>query len=116
MLVTTGLGILVPILAVAFPLLTRYLANNFTGSPTYYQDHPYLFYYALCIAAFLCWWIGRTMNQRYEERNPSDPDEGVGRKIFRNLGKHTVFFLPMEQFAILIPVIGYLVKSQFGIY
>lgn len=116
MIITTGLGILVPISGVVFPLVARWIFNTFTGDPTYYQDHPYLFYYSLMLAAYVCFEVGRRMNARHEVNNPESPDESWGRKIFRTMGSHTIFFIPMETFAWLLPVIGWFVKNQWGIY
>jgi len=53
-----GLGFLVVVSVFGLSLLANYLANQFTGSKQYWQEHGWPFAVSLLAAGAVCWLLG----------------------------------------------------------
>lgn len=103
MIIWKGFGILVVIIAFLCLIITQLVADGVTGDPHFYQTHHWLACLALMFAAVPVYFVARYFNNK------------PGRVVIDKATKrelvirrtHSLFFIPMEYWAIILPVIGF---------
>lgn len=103
MIIWKGFGILVLVIAVLCVVIVQLIANGVTGNPQYGDTHHWVSGLALMISAIPIYFISRYFSTR------------PGRVVIDKATKrelvirrtHSLFFIPMEYWAIILPLIGF---------
>ena len=103
MIIWSGLGFLVPVVAFATLLLTQAVADAVTGVEGYYSAHTGLQTTALLAAAVVLWFLGRYLNGKPGRRLI---DEETG-EAFVLRPRHTLFWIRMEYWAVALAVLAF---------
>ncbi|MHB1425365.1 MAG: hypothetical protein ACYC3I_19515 [Gemmataceae bacterium] len=85
-------------------LLMNVAVNAVMQDDGYYQTHGWPKLLGLWIAAAVTWPLGRLMN-RHEEKQLLDPETG-DTVIVRSGGGHSLFFIPVEYWAVIFLILG----------
>jgi hypothetical protein len=101
-MIWSGLGILVPIITYASLVLTEYSVGILFNNQNYFQDSGWPKFFALLIAAVLCFFIGRVLNK---DNRRIYIDEKTGKEI-AVIRRHSFCFINIEYWAIIFPIIG----------
>jgi hypothetical protein len=107
MIVWSGWGILVAVVAVVSFLVTGFVINAAMQNDQYYETHgwPKLVAFAFAVAALIVWPLGRAFNRPRPDRGLLDPRTGEPA-VMTPGGGHTLFFIPMEYWAPILLVLG----------
>lgn len=103
MIIWKGFGILVVIIAILSIAIVQLVARAATNDPHFGETHHWVGGLALIIAAVPVFFVGRYFNTR------------PGRVVIDKATKrelvirrtHSLFFIPMEYWAIILPLIGF---------
>ena len=108
MIVWSGLGFLVAVVALACLFGTQMAVTAITGDPGFYKDHGWTRFLAFVIAAGIMWPMGRAINRKHavSETVGLGPDGTEQRNVNYAGGGHTFFFVPMEYWALLLIPVG----------
>lgn len=103
MVIWTGWGILVPIIAFVCLLLTQAVTDAVVGEPGYYSEHDVPKTIALLVAAAAVWFLGRYFNGK-PGRRLVDKDTG---EEFVVEPRHSLFWIKMEYWAVALVVAAF---------
>src|SRR5262245_41332068 len=105
MIIWSGWGFLVAVIAFACLFGANYIVNSAMQDDTYYQTNGWPKLVAFVVAAIITWPVGRLINRKRAERELIDPDTRE-RVILTSGGGHSLFFIPMEYWAVIFLVLG----------
>jgi hypothetical protein len=106
MIIWSGLGFLVPIVAFGCFVLTELVVESALGDDTYYQEHTWPMALAFGIAALGVAVLGKELK---DEESRILVDEKTGERVAVNGTRHSFFFVPTRYWAPILLVIGLLV-------
>jgi hypothetical protein len=92
MIIWSGWGFLVLVIGLACFILTEMSVGSLMQDDRYFRAHGWPKFVAGAVAAVLTWFIGRALNR-------ARPGRG---------GSHSLFFIPMEYWAVLFLALGVL--------
>lgn len=102
-IIWSGLGFLVPLIAFGCCLAVQLLSEAAFHDENYYQSHGWPKLVALVVAAAIVAIVGRLLKRR-QGRVLIDPQTGAEVVVGR---EHTFFFIPVEYWAPIILVLGF---------
>jgi hypothetical protein len=102
MIIWSGLGILVAVIAFACLIVSELLVENAFHDNDYYQTHGWPKLAAMLLAAGLVWLLGSYLNKK-QARRLVDPSTGEDVVLKPN---HSLFFIRMEYWAAILVVLG----------
>ncbi len=105
MIIWSGWGILIGVIAVACLVLTQSVVNTCMNDDHFYQTHGWPKLAALWAAAALSWPVGRLMN-RGEVHRFEDPHTGQLVSVRTGGGGHSLFFIPAQYWWAIFLVLG----------
>ena len=97
-IIWSGSGLLVPVIAVAAMVVAEVLIPAVTQDPHFFQSHGWARSAGLWVAAAVLWPFVRAMN-RAHERVMLDPRTGEQVIVRSGRGGHSLFFIPIEYWA-----------------
>lgn len=106
MIIWSGFGFVVVIVAIACMGLTGFAVNAIMGDNHFDQTHGWPKLLGMVLAAAIIWPLGRAMN-RGTERQLVDPDTGKPVMI-RSGGGHSLFFIPVQYWSFIFLILGFL--------
>jgi hypothetical protein len=86
MIIWSGWGILVAVIGFACFVLTEFAVGSVMQDDRYYRNNGWPKLVGFAVAAVITWFVGRAFN--------------------RNSGRHSLFFIPMEYWAVIFLVLG----------
>jgi hypothetical protein len=104
MIIWSGLGCLVAVIAFLMLLLTEYVTETVFRDDSYYQNHGWPKLLALALAGAVVWFLGTYLNQK-QGRVLIDKESG---REFLSKPDHSLFFIRMEYWGPILLVIGIL--------
>ncbi len=105
MIIWNGWGVLGLIVGFASMLLMQIGVNTAMQDGQYYQSTGWPKCAAFVIAAIIVWPLGRAFNRKRIDRRLVDPETGED-VVLKSGGGHSLFFTPMEYWAIIYVGIG----------
>jgi hypothetical protein len=102
MIIWSGLGFLVAIIAFACLFMSELFVENAFHDDQYYQTHGWPKLVAMLVAAGLVWLLGNYLNKKQGKRLV-DPATGKDVVLKPN---HSLFFIRMEYWAAILLVLG----------
>lgn len=102
MIVWSGLGFMVAVIAGLCCLAAQVVTGNVYGDPDYYENHGWPKLIGLLVAALIVWLMGRSLGTQ-SSRVLYDPDTG---EQFEFRPNHTLFFIPVHWWAPILAAIG----------
>ena len=103
MIIWSGWGILVPVIAFTILLTTQAVADSLTGVDGYYSAHSALQIVALLAGAVALWFLGRYLNGKPGRRLI---DKETGQEfLFRR--RHTFFWINMEYWGVALAAVAF---------
>jgi hypothetical protein len=108
MIIWSGLGFLVPLIAFGFLLATQVALNALNGAG-FYESHGWAKFLALTVAGIVVWLLGTYLHGR-PAKTLVEKDTGK-EVVFRK--QHSLFFVPMRWWGLILPVAGliFILKS-----
>ncbi len=104
MVIWSGGGIIIGLVAVACILITKPCVNDMTADHQFFETHGWPKMLALWAASAISWPIGRAMNQG-KERIVIDP-ETRQPMVVRSGGDHSLFFIPVQYWWLIFACLG----------
>ena len=101
MIVWSGLGFLVAVIALACALAAQLLTESAFGE-AYYSENKWPMAVALVVAAALCWGIGSALHRR-SARTVIDKESGEEIEL---RASHSLFFVPMRWWGPILLVVA----------
>lgn len=98
----TGKGFLVAVFTFGFSLIANLISNSVTGSGAYWDTHKWPLAVSLFVSAVACLFVGRF----FQNRNAQvliDPKTGKEVVLQKS---HTLFFIPMTWWGLILAVLG----------
>ena len=105
MIIWSGLGFFVLVVAFATLLLVQAVADAVTGVEGYYSAHSGLQMTALLAAAVVLWFLGRYLNSK-PGRRLIDRETG---EEFVLRPRHTLFWIRMEYWAVALAGLAFII-------
>lgn len=105
MIIWSGWGFLVGVIGFACFLLTEIAVEAALQDDQFYQDHGWPKLVGFVVAAAIICPLGRAFNRNEPAREPLDPGRGACMER-PSRREHSLFFIPMEFWAVLFVVIG----------
>ena len=105
MIVWSGLGFLVGVVAFGCLVLSEALSEFWMQDERYYQEHGWPKLAAFLVAAAIVWPLGRVLNRKQQGRELLDPATGQ-RVLLQSGGGHTLFFIPVQYWAPILAAAG----------
>lgn len=102
MIIWSGLGFLVPIVAIACFLITQIVTNSLLNDDRYYTEHGFPKLIAFWIAAVLLFLIGSALSRKQERVLV---DKKTGEDVILR-PSHTFLFIPIVYWAPVLFVLG----------
>ncbi len=102
MIIWNGLGFLAGVIGFGFMIATQYLTGLAFDDQSYYQAHGWPKMAACFAAAVPVYFLGHYLNVK-RARVLMDPETGEDVVL---ANKHSLFFIPMQHWAILYVVLG----------
>jgi hypothetical protein len=102
MIVWSGLGFLVAVIAFVCLVATELLMESALHDDDFYQSHGWPKLMAMLVAAGLVWILGNHLNKK-QGRRLVDPSTGEDVVLKPN---HSLFFIRMEYWAGILVVLG----------
>ena len=100
MIIWNGWGILVAFIGFACLLLTEFTVDGVMQNDQYFRRNGWPKFVASAVAAIITWFVGRAFNRKRPGRELIDGKTGGGG--------HSLFFIPMEYWAVIFLAIGIL--------
>lgn len=102
MIIWSGRGFLIAVLAFASCLGTQLVASQITGDQGYYEKHPWLIGVAMVAAALILWLVGRWV---FPSKGRWVVDKETGQELQLE-GKHSLFFIPARWWPLILLIVG----------
>ena len=111
MIIWSGLGFLVLFIIFANSLLANTINKAITGNDNSYQENTIPITISLLFSSIVIYFLGKWLNTR---KAKTYIDKETGKEIIQK-GDHSFFFIRMEYWGIIIPIIMIilLIKEQF---
>lgn len=107
-IVWRGLGWLVAVVVFGFSLVANLVFNNLYGEG-FYDTHKWPLALSLLGSATVCWFLGRHLKARSAR---IAIDKATGQEIVINQSQHTLFFIPMHFWGLLLALIALIVFAS----
>jgi hypothetical protein len=104
MIIWTGGGFLVAVIGIGCLVFTNLAVNAAMKDDQFYQQHGWPKLLACLVAALIVWPVGRVLNRK-GMRELLDTETGE-RFAVQTGGGHTLFFIPMEYWAVIFVGLG----------
>lgn len=109
MFIWSGLGILGIIVMLISVILTQTVMDNQYGDG-FYSDHPWAIGVAVIIGGILNFVLGMLLKRRTDKKLV-DPE--TGEEVVVNRSNHSIFFIPIHIFGVLMVLLGiYLIAKD----
>ena len=100
MIIWQGLGFLVFVTVFGCSLIANLIFNAKVG-PGYYDHHKWPFAVSLLVSAAICWSLGDHFRKRSDR---VVIDKQTGREFVINQSRHTLFWIPMHWWGLILLV------------
>ena len=105
MIVWKGWGFLVAVIVFFTSLIAELISESFTNNENYYQEHGFPLSLALLVAGIISGLLGKWLNTR---KAKVFIEKDTGKEIVIK-NSHSLFFIPMEYWGIILAVSSVLV-------
>ena len=103
MLIWSGFGFLVPVVAFLTLLVTEFSVEKITKNKNYYQENSWCILLGLVIAGAICFLISKYFDSKRVNKVYIDKETG-DEIILKN--KHTFIFVDIKYWPIVLPLLG----------
>jgi hypothetical protein len=102
MIIWSGWGWLVPVLAFVVSLVFEAVTEASTGKDQFYQNQPWLLAVAMVVAGTAVWFLSAYFDKK---QGRVVIDKATGKELVLR-SSHSFFFIPMRFWAFLLPLFG----------
>ncbi|MGD0743936.1 MAG: hypothetical protein ABSA45_02165 [Verrucomicrobiota bacterium] len=100
MIIWQGRGFLVAVIIFGCSLVANLICNAKIG-PGYYDHHKWPFAVSLLCSSAICWFLGDYLRKRSDR---IVIDKQTGKEFVLNQSRHTLFFIPMRWWGLILLV------------
>lgn len=102
MILWSGLGFLVVVIAAAALMLTEFVAETITGDDQFYQQHGWVILIGMLLAAAMTFGLERLLRR---QKGRVVVDKATGEELVLRR-KHSLFFLPVKWWPAVFTLLG----------